>query len=239
MKRFKKGEFITQNTCPDSFAIFGGDVFAPENRDDGEDYSLICYYNPSHFNQDGSGKWVREEVFEYDLGTIEVCEYTINVRDMGFWRKCTEKEKEDALKVLAEKKQLAFDEDTNKLRKLGMNEKLFFGDKKENKRCQTVPMYNTNTTKVVNANKKITLDVDENWMQKEPITSMDGARKTFVSAQCEKLKYSFSSYYSPYYGGYYGGSGNAYQRRVYGHGNYYDEFCGGVGGLYDDYYDDY
>ena len=201
--KFKKGEFITQNSCPDSFAIFGGEAFDPIVKGAGVDYSLICYYNPSHYNQDSNGKWVREVVFEYDLEETETCEYTINADDMQYWRKCTQDEIDNALKLLSTK-HLAWIEETSKFRKLGLNEQLGFGQPNVtgipggNVR-RTPPIYNGQGVANPNSNiaptrKQITRFVNDDWEQKEPITSMDEERRVFIIGQCDKLKYAFDSY---------------------------------------------
>lgn len=204
--KFRKGDFITQNSCPNSFAIFGGDVYEPVEEGAGEDYSLICYYNPAHYDQDSNGNWIRQSVFEYDLGTTEVCEYTINEHDMMFWRCCTESEKDKALQTLATKK-LAWIENTYKFRKLGVNEQLMFGDPKNTGDCggnvrhggaNTNPYYNPNAynrnTTTAPKRKTITRIVDDDWEQKEPIATMTEEHKVLVLKQCEKLKYAFNSY---------------------------------------------
>jgi hypothetical protein len=200
---FKKGQFITQNSCPKSFAIFEGDAYAPDNDRDGMDYSLTCYYNPDHCSfDDKSNKWLREFVFEYDLSTVSVCEYTINENDMVYWRLCTEDEKNDALKILAEKHQLAWDEKTNKFRKLEKNEKLFFGEKPKNTgacggnvHTHQNPMYRTEQFHDKDkTTKKISLVVDADWEQKIPVSSMDSNRRELVANMCEKLKWAFNSY---------------------------------------------
>jgi hypothetical protein len=206
--KFRKGEFITQNSCPDSFAIFGGDAYDPVVKGAGVDYSLICYYNPSHYNQDSQGKWVRESVCEYDLDEEETCEYTINADDMQYWRSCTQEEIDNALKILA-KKRLAWVEETHKFRKLALNEQLVFDNPKCTGTCggnarRTSPMYGGSTPGIVNPNtynynntnirKTITRNINNDWVQKEPIATMDEERRIFVAGQCDKLKYAFDSY---------------------------------------------
>lgn len=212
--KFRRGEFITQNSCPDSFAIFGGDAYDPVEQGAGMDYSLICYFNPSHYDQNSQGRWVREEVFEYDLEDEETCEYTINADDMEYWRSCTQAEIDNALKYLA-KKHLAWVEETNRFRKLGINEQLRFDAPGHtgNLNCtgipggnvhRTSPMYGRERTpgivnpnargSAVNTRKQITRYVNENWEQKEPICTMDDERRVFVVGQCDKLKYAFDSY---------------------------------------------
>lgn len=203
--KFKKGEFITQNSCPDSFAIFGGDAYEPVEKGAGVDYSLICYYNPSHYSQDSQGIWIRESVCEYDLDGEETCEYTINADDMQYWRNCTQEEIDNALKILA-RKHLAWIKDENKFRKLGPNEQIAFEEHKNTGMpggnvTRTSPMYGGNTPGIVNPNARsynntrtITRAIDDNWEQKEPIVTMDEERRVFVAGQCDKLKYAFDSY---------------------------------------------
>lgn len=198
--RFKRGEFITQKSSPNSFAIFGGEALDPVHEGDGVDYTLICYYNDNHFYQNSEGKCVHESVFEYDLDDDETCEYTINENDMNYWRTCTQPEIDAALKILAVKR-LGWLEGENKFRKLAMNETLVFGDKNTPRNTgipggivrhigHTGPV---GPTKNIRA-KIITLFVKETWEQKEPISSMDKERREFILEQCEKLKNSFSSY---------------------------------------------
>jgi hypothetical protein len=105
---------------------------------------------------------------------------------------------------------LAWVEETNKFRKLGLNEQLRF----DNPACtgqpggnvhRTSPMYGGSTPGIVNPNargsalntqtrKLITRNVDEAWEQKEPICCMDEERRVFVVGQCDKLKYAFDTY---------------------------------------------
>lgn len=203
--KFKRGEFITQNTCPDSFAIFGGDAYEPIVEGEGVDYSLICYHNPSHYAQNSEGKWVREDVFEYDLDNEETCEYTINACDMEYWRACTQEEIDTALRFLANK-HLGWNDSTHKLRKLGVNEQIRFGQPAftgapGGNANRTSPIYNT--PGIVNPNARgsavsvratITRIVNDNWEQKEPISAMDDKRRVFVVEQCNKLKWAFDTY---------------------------------------------
>ena len=205
---FKRGEFITQNSCPNSFAIFGGEAYDPINPGDGMDYSLICYYNPAHFNQSSEGKWVREEVFEYDLEEAdETCEYTINESDVDYWRSCNQLEIDEALKFLA-KKHLAWDEKEKEFRKLGVNERIVFGEEPKSTGVtgdnvrhighsgppSTNPYYNRQRQVQTNTRKRITLLVKDDWEQKTPIVSMTQEQRDFVAEQCFKLKYAFDNY---------------------------------------------
>jgi hypothetical protein len=203
--KFEKGEFITQKSCHNSFAIFGGETYDPVEEGGGVDYSLICYYNPNHYVQDSNGKWKSECVFDYDFSDESTCEYTINDDDMDYWRSCTQAEIDEALRTLA-KKRFAWIEGSNKLRRLGVNEQLMFGNPKNTGACsgnvnRTSPMYdktpglvNPNNSKPTTTRKQITIKVNENWEQKEPITCMDDERRVFVVAQCDKLKYAFDTY---------------------------------------------
>lgn len=198
--KFKKGEFITQNSCQHSFAIFEGKAYDPIKEGEGVDYSLICYHNPNHFTQDSKGNWIRENIFEYDLDGFETCEYTINEDDMKYWRSCTQTEIDEALRILA-KKRLAWIEETHKFRRLNPNEQIMFGRKEctftPGGDVRTSPMYSrapvTAQVKVLNE-KLITRMVDEKWEQKEPISSMDDDRRNFVVEQCHKLKFAFNYY---------------------------------------------
>jgi len=192
--KFKKGEFITQNTCPDSFAIFGGVPYESLNPEDGADYSLICYFNPDHYEQNSNGQWYRESVFEYELNDEESCEYTISESDMQYWRSCTQYEIIQALKTLAGKR-LAWDDAKHILRRLSPNEQIKFDDNHSTVHCggntrHSSPMYSQTKTTI----KQITRVVNEAWEQKEPMTAMDDERRIFVLAQCDKLKYAFTDY---------------------------------------------
>lgn len=212
--KFKKGEFITQDSSPNSFAIFGGEAYDPINAGDGVDYSLICYYNPQHVTKEG-GKWVSESIFEYDLENAnETCEYTINESDMNYWRTCTQGEIDNALKFLSTKR-LAWVEEDNKFRTLNLNERLVFGDEEQPKSTGTPggntrhighsgppglvnsnPFYQNRGTTSANSLKTITKVVKEDWEQKEPMTTMTIEHKELIMVQCEKLKYAFDSYQS-------------------------------------------
>lgn len=204
--KFKKGDFITQRNCRDSFAIFGGEAYEPVKKGDGFDYSLICYCNPSHYTQDSKGNWIHEDVFEYDLDDTETCEYTINESDMEYWRLCTASEIDNALITLS-KKRLGWVKESKSLRKLKVCENVVI-DETDIPRSTGVPggsvrhlghtgpqsnnpYYRGNTTVT---KKTISIRVDENWEQKEPISTMNVERKELVLSQCEKLKYAFDTY---------------------------------------------
>lgn len=235
---FKRGEFITQNSCPNSFAIFGGEAYDPINPGDGIDYSLICYYNPTHFVQNSDGKWLREEVFEYDLeggnDGDETCEYTINESDVDYWRSCTQEEIDDALRFLASKHHLAWDEKEKEFRKLKQNERIMFDEPRSTGAAggnvrhighsgpaqSTNPYYNRGAVAARPTRKTITLVVKDDWEQKEPIVCMTQEQRKFVAEQCDKLKFAFNTY------GYngvtiYPNSGAQVPRRVGAMGNEY------------------
>ena len=234
--KFKKGEFITQDTCPDSFAIFGGEAYDPLKAGDGVDYSLICYYNPQHTSKE-NGRWVSESILEYDLeDTGETCEYTINESDMDFWRTCTQGEIDNALKYLSTK-HLAWVEENKKFRKLGVNERIVFGSEEQQRSTGAPggnvrhighsgppgivnpnPFYQNRNVAPARATKTITRVVREDWEQKEPIATMTVEHKEMVLVQCEKLKFAFDSYQS---NGIrvYPNNGAQVPRRVYGSEN--------------------
>lgn len=209
--KFKPGEFITQASINNgSFAVFDGEVFEPTEKGGPYEYSLMCFYNPEHYTQDSNGKYNKEYVFECDLDD-DTCEYILDDTDMDFWRSCTEQEKRDALKFLAEVKRIAFDEKTLSFRKLKESEKISF----EEPKSTGVPVGNVNpaarginpfygrgahgpgsvgNSPVVKKTKAITLTVKEDWEQKEPICNMTEEHIVLVSEQCEKLKYAFDTY---------------------------------------------
>lgn len=194
--KFKKGDFITQNNSPESFAIFGGDIYESEDSESETLYSLICYYNPSHYEQNSDGKWIKQSVIEYDFEDNdhdETCEYTIGDGDFDFWRLCSKREIEAALKMLAETKKLAWDDKTNKFRKLGPNERLVFDEPKSTGACGgnvnrglgINPFYGKGQQKTV---KLITRSVKDDWEQKEPICTMNDEKREFVAGLCEKTR---------------------------------------------------
>ena len=204
---FKKGDFITQNTSPGAFAIFEGNEYASTERSCSV-FSLICYYNPNHksFKAD-DGKYIREYVFEYDLDDEKTCEYGIYADDLNEWRKCTEYEIDEALKTLSINR-LAWIETTNKFRRLKPNEQICFDKPKSTgipggNVQRTSPMYG-NTSGIVTpsssrssislSRKIITRVVNDDWEQKEPITTMNSERKSLVIEQCDKLKFAFNTY---------------------------------------------
>lgn len=204
--KFEKGDFITQNTCPDSFAIFEGNAYK-EPSSENTIYSLICYYNPNHTSKTSDGNWVREHVFEYDLDGEQTCEYGIYADEINEWRKCTQSEIDEALKMLA-KKRLAWIETTNKFRRLESNEQLFFNKPNSTGTPggnvhRTSPIYG-NTPGIVTpsssrgsislSRRTITRVVNNDWEQKEPITAMTNDRRHFVIEQCHKLEFAFKSY---------------------------------------------
>lgn len=213
--KFDKGDFITQESSPGLFAIFSGDVYEPTREGEEAYYSLICYYNPSHFEQNSENKWVCEKVFEYDLDNDETCEYTINVSDIEYWRRCSQEEINSALKILADKG-LAWMAETSKFRKLGANEQLKFGTPEPPKNTGICGgnVYRNNPAyapKQKTNCKIITKTVDINWEQKTPITCMDDKRRNFIAEQCDKLKFAFNTYSVNTYG--------CYPRRNYDYGD--------------------
>lgn len=202
--KFKKGEFITQNSYTDSFAIFDGCCDDDINGSDGSVYSLICYYNPRHYTQNSDNRWVTETIFEYNLDGSNTCEYTLEEEDFIYWRTCTQSEIDKALEFLA-KKGLAWIDKENKFRKLGANEKLCFGNPVSTGACggnvryngnPSNPFYKNTQQQTVKHNKQVTLFVKDAWEQKSPITGMNDERRNFVSVQCDKLKFAFNTYSS-------------------------------------------
>lgn len=204
--KFKKGDFITQSTTGGgSFAIFEGDVYEPTEKGGPNEYSLMCFYNPEHYTQDSNGNFNKEYVFECDIDD-ETCEYILDDNDMSFWRACTEQEKIEALKFLAEKKRIAFDDKTFTFRRLTGSERLQFGEPntstphRGSESSSINPFYRgvhgpgSVGNPIVNSKKIITRVVDEDWEQKEPISNMNEEHIELVMTQCEKLKFAFDSY---------------------------------------------
>ena len=211
--KFEPGDFITQSNSPQSFAIFGGDEYEKTEGAKGTDYSLLCYYNPSHYNQDSNGKWVRENVLEYEFEEDnQTCDYAINSEDFDFWRKCTDAEIEKALSYLAEHKRLAWEDKELAFRKLTPSERFVPGRQPVNTGAcggnvrhtgGNNPYYNSGRTTpptTVKNTKTITRAVNENWEQKMPIETMSAERRGFLGELCEKLKYAFNVYGSNFYG---------------------------------------
>ena len=235
--KFKKGDFITQDADPTSFAIFEGIQYDPASPDEDVCYSLTCYYDPYHYEQNSDGIWYNKKIFEYDLVNEMTCEYTIDKSDLDYWRVCTEREKVIILKTLADNG-LAWEEDKKCLRKLKPSEKLTFGEPKVTgfgggNVNRTPPIYGGRTAPTtVTHTKTITLKVDTNWEQKEPISSMDKTRREFVVNQCHKLKYAFNSYQSRIiYPS--GGRGPIYGSRMIGMDAYSELMNGDDWGYYD------
>jgi hypothetical protein len=208
--KFKPGEFITQSTSRNgSFAIFEGEVYEPTEKGGPNEYSLMCFYNPEHYTQDSDGKFNKEYVFECDVDD-DTCQYIIDDNDMDFWRGCTEQEKHDALKFLAENKHIAYDEKTKTFRKLTQGERISFDAPKPtavNPAAMTPhrgsesfnPFYGrghgpgtVGNTPVKETKKYITRIVKDDWEQKEPITNMDDEHREMLDGLCEKLKYEFN-----------------------------------------------
>lgn len=124
---FKRGEFLTHINNPKMFAIYGGEELPYRPEDGGKTYySLICYYNPNQTTKNQFNNWVVYSVFDADVDN-KGCLYTISDADAAWWRRMNETEKGNAIKFLAEKKKLAYDPLTMKLRKMGPNEVLKFG----------------------------------------------------------------------------------------------------------------
>lgn len=222
LEDIKKGLFITQTDYPDSFAIMADEVYSPVGSDLKQEL-LLCYYNPTHFEMDDKGKWKpSESIFSVECGD-ESCEYGIDHTDLDCWRICTEKEIENALKFLAEKR-IKFNYANNELCKMLPHEVIRFNDGTEirnnpstqhgtpydgQRRTYNNPYYQgqyppsqrtqVNTTRT----KLITRLVKDDWEQKTPITVMTVEHRTLLHEQCDKLKYSFTTSYN--HGGAYGG----------------------------------
>ena len=246
--RFKRGEFITQaQTNDESFAIFEGNVYEPSNGEKGPlEYSLMCFYDPDHYEQDSEGNYKRQYVFECDVDD-ETCEYFIDENDLSYWRSCTNDEINKALKFLAEIKHIAFDEKTKTFRKLSENEKISFSQPKSTGYCGgnvqhrgsesymggLNPFYKTGTREiehpVANAKKYITRVVDENWEQKEPISNMSEEHTTLVNLLCEKLKFAFQSNFGTIT---YPINGKQVPRRIFDSCGWSDEQYAGMFGNY-------
>lgn len=201
--KFKRGEFITQSTSRNgAFAVFEGNVYEPSEKGGPSEYSLMCFYNPEHYTQDSDGKYNKEYVFECDVDN-ETCEYFIDDNDMQYWRSCTQAEITEALKFLAERKRIAFDEKTLTFRKMTQGETIHFGTPQNRGSESNInPFYRGNVhgrgfmgqTSNTDTKKYISRIVDENWEQKEPICNMDEERGEFLSKVCASLKHEYESY---------------------------------------------
>jgi len=231
--KFKKGDFITQMAYPKTFAIYGGQEFEPIKKGDEIDYSLICYYNPSHYTQNDDGTWGdKEKILEFDLDGESTCEYTLQASDMAFWRLCTEDEKNNALRILADEQKLAWDDIKCSLRKLAPGERIML-DEDDYFKHNSSSKYghnsyynrgnqNTPSTQTVKR-KTITLSVNHDWAQREPIGPITIEHKELVLAECDRLKYSFSTYRGtvvyPQNGGY-----TPYRQGAYEDDYYYENY---------------
>ena len=207
--KFKKGDFITQTTSRSgSFAVFEGEVYeSSKGKGEPLEYSLMCFYNPDHFLQDDMGNYKREYVFECDVDD-ETCEYFIDETDFQYWRGCTEEEKRNALKYLAEVKKIAFEEDTKTFRKLKDTEKISFDAPKSTGNCggnvqhrgsESNPFYGRGgynggyrQEHETETKKYITRNVKDDWEQKEPITNMSDEHKEMLDKLCVTLERAFS-----------------------------------------------
>ena len=141
---FKPGEFITHLTMPNCFAIYGGEELpSTDGNDSHKDYTLICYCNLAKTNSANStytGPQIKDiirDVFDADIDG-NLCQYVLSEKDSFWWRRCNSDEKFKALKTLAEKYNLAWDDKMLKLRHLGPNEKLMAGnDNAESRKPKT------------------------------------------------------------------------------------------------------
>lgn len=204
--KFKKGDFITEISSNNgSFAVFEGETYAPSVKGGPNEYSLMCFFNPEHYEQDSNGNYKAEYIFECDVDD-DTCQYIIDDNDMGFWRVCTESEKREALKFLAEIKKIAFDENDLSFRKLKDNERINFGERRDTRNLGSEnsmisPFYRgaPAVSKEEKPTKLITRYVSENWEQKEPITNMTYEHSELILDLCKKIRMSFS-YSDDYYG---------------------------------------
>lgn len=197
---FKKGDFITMMKYRGMFAIFGGDIL--ENSEDGEySYSLITYFCPSEYSDDG------QSIFSTNIDqTDTVCEYVLDMDNLSGWRRCTSDEKTSALKYLAEEHKLAYEEASCTVRRLRGGESLSFGAPRSNMQITGGTLFNQaqsddSTVKHSSVIKRV---IVENWEQKDPIKTMNRERRDEVLSVCESENKPRGSYYDQFMYGLHG-----------------------------------
>ena len=123
--KFKQGDIIVQNValCTETFAVYGGATYKSnpsQNKSSTKcnfDYSLALYF-------------LEGECFEVDIDNGVDCGYVIGENQLTKWRKPTDGEMRQILKIL-EKNSLAYDFDNHAIRKLKVGEKLYFKDEEK------------------------------------------------------------------------------------------------------------
>lgn len=118
MIKFNKGDFITQESADEVFAIWGGDKYVLKNKHKVQ-YSLTCYCDPTNFENKKPSP-----ILSLGLHGNQ-CDYVINEEDLPYWRKCTQSEINKILEFLALK---GYKWINDELQKLLPNEKLCFSD---------------------------------------------------------------------------------------------------------------
>ena len=247
---FKPGEFITHLTMPNCFAIYGGEELPSTDGDNGpKDYTLICYCNLSK-NRTVTNPVcnmpqvnnIINDVFEADIDD-KLCQYVLSEKDSFWWRRCNSDEKFKALKTLAEKYNLAWDDKTMKLRHLGPNEKLMSGDDTTNKpatrkKTEHVPnrmpllgttrvshvSHKNNNETTMRLNKTVITIVPKSYKQAKKICGQnDDMVKSLAFAASEVNRKEALSYSHCYNSTDYGRRSPMYYGRPY---DCYDEFWG-------------
>lgn len=197
---FRRGDFITMMKYPGMFAIFGGDIMDDEENNSYV-YTLIAYFCPKEHSDDN------EEIFSCTIDQTDAkCEYIIDKDNLSGWRRCTSDEKTDALKFLADKKNLAYEEASCIVRRLKNGETLSFGAPSSNMRVTGGTAFNTYQEKNATTTHKkfstVTRVVVENWEQKDPISIMSQDRRNELLDMCEaenKPSYSGAAWTGEYY----------------------------------------
>ena len=82
---FKKGDFLTQETIEDSYAIWDGTLYMAKNGS--KQYALMVYGRLEYNKTKNSSKFVT------DIGLNgKTCGYVVDEADINGWRKCTQTE---------------------------------------------------------------------------------------------------------------------------------------------------
>lgn len=166
--QFKKGDFLTQESIYDSFAIWEGNVY--KSKKGINQYSLIVYGNNTYNTTTKTFKFITH------VGCNgKDCGYVVNETDLHTWRKCTQSEINTILLSLAKSK-YKWDNEKLIIEKMDANEHLVLTDGNS--------LYNKATTI-----KK------RNYKQKIKLKPMTHSATAFLKKECDKYNFALTDYH--------------------------------------------
>ena len=108
MSEFNRGDFLKKDSKKGSFMIYEGNNLSDTSY---KKMTLICYYDPEKYVLGPVGYETKPSL---EIASNEKpCVTTIDTEQEDFWiKKCSEKEKQDALAILRDKYKLEWIEET-------------------------------------------------------------------------------------------------------------------------------